>query len=263
MVFSRTICGAARDVGGRLRPDAVLGAAADREEPARHLAGLAIGLDDVVGAAGDALEQGAVDVAARVGEVQAEEHALGMRIVDRRPLAGEIGQDDQALGAGRRCRRLGRERRRRRSPDRGRGRVASRNQWVSVPLVASPAIDGVLAREEPGRIPEPRVARRARSISMMMKMVEPYMSIMSPAPSTPTLSASAAASMVPAMTGVPAASPVSRGRLGRHARRRCRSSTAAPAAARASMMSRRELGAPVLLVDDDRAARSWPPSSGR
>ena len=43
----------------------------------------------------------------------------------------------------------------------------------------------------------------------MMKMVEPYISIMSPASSTPTLSASAAASMVPTMTGVPSASPVS------------------------------------------------------
>ena len=36
-----------------------------------------------------------------------------------------------------------------------------------------------------------------------MKMVEPYISIISPASSTPTLIASAAASIVPAMTGVP------------------------------------------------------------
>jgi hypothetical protein len=42
----------------------------------------------------------------------------------------------------------------------------------------------------------------------MMKMVEPYISIMSPESSTPTLSASAAASMVPAITGVPCARPV-------------------------------------------------------
>ena len=40
---------------------------------------------------------------------------------------------------------------------------------------------------------------------MMVKMVEPYIIIMSPGSSTPTLSASAAASMVPAMTGVPSA----------------------------------------------------------
>ena len=43
----------------------------------------------------------------------------------------------------------------------------------------------------------------------MMKTVEPYISIVSPAPRTPTLSASAAASMVPKVTGVPGASPVS------------------------------------------------------
>ena len=42
----------------------------------------------------------------------------------------------------------------------------------------------------------------------MVKMVEPYISIMSPVRTTPTLSASDAASMVPAVTGVPAASPV-------------------------------------------------------
>ena len=45
-----------------------------------------------------------------------------------------------------------------------------------------------------------------------MKMVEPYISIMSPGSSTPTLSASAAASIVPTITGVPAARP---GLLGR------------------------------------------------
>ena len=42
-----------------------------------------------------------------------------------------------------------------------------------------------------------------------MKIVEPYISIMSPGRSTPTLTASAAASMAPAVTGVPGASPVS------------------------------------------------------
>ena len=47
------------------------------------------------------------------------------------------------------------------------------------------------------------------ALSMMVKMVEPYMIIMSPGARTPAESASAAASMVPAITGVPAASPVS------------------------------------------------------
>ncbi len=42
-----------------------------------------------------------------------------------------------------------------------------------------------------------------------MKIVEPYIIIMSPLCRTPTLTASAAASMVPVVTGVPGARPVS------------------------------------------------------
>jgi hypothetical protein len=49
--------------------------------------------------------------------------------------------------------------------------------------------------------------------SMIVKTVEPYITIMSPFRTTPTLSASAAASMVPAITGVPLASPVARAAL--------------------------------------------------
>ena len=47
------------------------------------------------------------------------------------------------------------------------------------------------------------------AVGMMMKIVDPYIIIMSPGDSTPTLTASAAASIVPASTGVPAARPVS------------------------------------------------------
>ena len=43
----------------------------------------------------------------------------------------------------------------------------------------------------------------------MMKMVEPYIIIMSPGFRVPTLTASAAASIVPVVTGVPSARPVS------------------------------------------------------
>ena len=91
---------------------------------------------------------------------------------------------------------------------------SSRREIVAEPVGEraagrEPRHRGVLAREEPRRIPEPRGRGRGSAVSMMMKMVEPYISIMSPASSTPTLSASAAASMVPTMTGVPAASPVS------------------------------------------------------
>ena len=85
----------------------------------------------------------------------------------------------------------------------------SRNQWVSVPLVDSPAIDPCSPLNSHGAYHS-----RASSIrpfdSMMVKMVDPYITIMSPGLTTPTLSASDAASMVPAMTGVPAARPVAR-----------------------------------------------------
>jgi hypothetical protein len=49
--------GAAGDVGGRLRPDAILRAAADGEDRARFLPGLATGLEDPVGAGGDPLSR--------------------------------------------------------------------------------------------------------------------------------------------------------------------------------------------------------------
>jgi hypothetical protein len=79
---------------------------------------------------------------------------------------------------------------------------------VSVPLVASPAIEACRPGKSQGAY-HSRGSRTRLSVSMMMKMVEPYISIMSPGSSTPTLSASAAASMVPAITGVPSARPVS------------------------------------------------------
>ena len=97
---------------------------------------------------------------------------------------------------------------------------------------------------------------------MMMKMVEPYIIIMSPGSSTPTLSASAAASIVPAMTGVPAASPVSS--------RRARVTMPAMSVVHSSLGQAlevddvgRQLVAPGLPVDDVERARNSPPSNGR
>ena len=120
-------------------------------------AGFDVGLDDVVGPVGDALEQRAVDVAAGVGEVEAEEHALGMRIVDRRPFAGEVGQEDQAVGARRRVLGLGRER------DHGRGRIEVAGERVAEPVGEGAAGGearhrGVLAGKQPRRVPQPLVA---------------------------------------------------------------------------------------------------------
>ena len=141
MVFSQTICVMPGNVRRRLRPDAVLRTAADGQQLLRHLADLAIGLEDVVGAAGDALEQRAIDVAALVRQVEAEDHALGMR--DRgsasarrrnraaRPAPWRRAAMSPPPRRASRWRRLG-------SSSRA---SSSRNQWVSVPLVASPAIE--------------------------------------------------------------------------------------------------------------------------
>ena len=46
-------------------------------------------------------------------------------------------------------------------------------------------------------------------VTWIIKIVDPYIIIISPAPQTPTLTASAAASIVPTVTGVPGARPVS------------------------------------------------------
>src|SRR5690606_3001693 len=64
-----------RDVGSGLHPYLVPGPAAGRENGPRLRAGRAVGLEHVPRAAGDALEQGAVDVAARVREIEPEDRA--------------------------------------------------------------------------------------------------------------------------------------------------------------------------------------------
>src|SRR5690606_23356651 len=79
-----------RYVGGGLRPDLVLGAAADGEKLPGNLADLAIGVDNMGRAAGDAFQKRAVEVATRVGEVQAEDHAFCVGVVDGRTLAREV-----------------------------------------------------------------------------------------------------------------------------------------------------------------------------
>ena len=56
------------------------------------------------------LDDRAGDVAAAVREGQTGEHAARLRVPDRRPLAGEVRQEDEAVGAGWRRGRLGQER---------------------------------------------------------------------------------------------------------------------------------------------------------
>ena len=225
-------------------------------------AGLAIGLEDMAGAAGDALEQRAVDVAARVGEVEAEDHALGLR--DRGSASARPRNRAARRGPSRRAATP--------PPPRPACDSAVAGSSSLRELLAEPVGQRAAGREArhrrragPGRATaRTRAADRATrsAVSMMMKMVEPYISIMSPASSTPTLSASAPASMVPAMTGVPSASPVAAAAFG----------VTVPAMSVVQQQLRqplelddvgRELVAPVELVRPDRAARSWPPSSGR
>ena len=109
------------------------------------------------GAHGDALDQCAVHVAAGVGQVQAEKSALGLGVVDRGPLAREIGQHQEPVRAGGGGRGFGSKRRE--------GLVA--RQFLRE-LVAEPVGQcarrgearhgGVLAGCQPGRVPEPGVA---------------------------------------------------------------------------------------------------------
>ncbi len=117
---------------------------------------LAIRLQHVGGPRGDALEHGAEEVAARVRQVEADEGALRLRIVDGRPLAREVGQAEEAPG-----RPWGWPRPRATSSSKS----ASRRQ-----LVAEPAGQRARGREaghrgvrpgnEPRRVPQPRVADR-------------------------------------------------------------------------------------------------------
>ena len=71
------------------------------------------------------------DVAAAVPEGQPGEDAARLRVPDRRPLAGEVRQEDEAVGAGRGRRGLGQERlgRDRAAEDRRRGTSRAPGPW--------------------------------------------------------------------------------------------------------------------------------------
>jgi hypothetical protein len=79
---------------------------------------------------------------------------------------------------------------------------------VSAPDVAIPAARLRVPGATPFVAHSPG-CERTSSTTPTMNIVVPYMSIVSPGARTPTLAASAHASIVPAATGVPSARPVS------------------------------------------------------
>ena len=173
---------------------------------------------------------------------------LGQRVVDRGPLAGEVGQAEQA------ARRPGGAASASAASALEGGRGArsrassSRNQRVSVPEVARPAIEACRPGKSQGAY-QSRASRTGAPVSSMMKTVEPYISIMSPGARTPTLTASAAASTVPTVTGVPSARPVSAAAAARSRGRRSRSTSRAAGSGRAAGDVGREVGGPVEALD--------------
>ncbi len=91
--------GEAGDIADDLGPDGAGGAAAAAEDAGQRCTALAEGFELVLEPVGDAFEERAVDVCASMGEREADEEATGAFIKDGRPLAVEIGQDDETVAA--------------------------------------------------------------------------------------------------------------------------------------------------------------------
>ena len=140
-----------------MQPDGVLRAAPDGHDPPRRLPDVAVTVDDMGATHRDAFEQGAIHVAPPMRQVQPIECALGQRIVQRCPLAREIGQHQQAVGAGGRSGGLFGEG----GESRFRGKLA--RHLVAKPMgqraaCGQPRHRGMDPRKQPWRIPQPRVA---------------------------------------------------------------------------------------------------------
>ena len=120
-----------------------------------------VGLEDVARAAGDALEQRAIDVAARVGQVEPEDHALGHADRGSASARPRNRAADEPLGA--RRRRLGLRRQRR--PPRRRDRVpwrTARGTSGSACRRSRGPTSPRAGRKQPRRVPEARVAHALR-----------------------------------------------------------------------------------------------------
>ena len=92
--------GFAEDVGLHLAPEGVLRAAAAGADLLHRDAEAFDEREAVAQGEGDAFHDRAHDVAAAVGEREADEGAAGVRVEVRRAFAGEVGEEVQALGAG-------------------------------------------------------------------------------------------------------------------------------------------------------------------
>ena len=126
----------AAHVGDDLGPDPALGAAADRDAALAGRAGLRHRLQQVSGAVRGGLEQCPVQLAACGAQRQSGDDAAGMRVADRGPLPGEVGQRQQAVRAGRDVLGL-----------LGQDRVLHPTEEVAQPVVSAPLADRPPARQ--------------------------------------------------------------------------------------------------------------------
>ena len=183
-----------------LQPEPAAGAAA-RDAPAlRADAQLPQKLERVAQAVGDALEDGAGERRAAVLEPEAGERGACVRVRVRRPLAGEVREEQHARRHPARRPRPPREARRTRRP----AANASRNQR------SEPAAESItpIACQVPGTAWQKTCRRASGSGAYAGSAAKttpevPRTTESGPGPATPTPSAPAAWSPAPAATGVP------------------------------------------------------------
>ena len=214
---------------------------------ARH-AGLDHEVQPVAQAEGDALEHGPGHVPTIVPERQADERAPRQRVGMRAALAGQVGQEEQAVGTGRDVGGRG---------DEVRERLAG-GERVAEPAQAAgrgqhhrhqvPAIrDRVAERMDAARAARTTGGRSRRRRRPTCRATGPSC----PATTTPTPTALAAWSPPPATTGVPARSPVAAA-----ARSVTAPVTCGPFERRRQPVARDRRGADRTSADQSRAARS-------
>ena len=196
------------DVTHHLHPHGVPRAAAHREDAARAASLCRKGLDVVPYGKTHRFQERPIDVRPRVLKGEAQQGPPRIRVVQRRALAGEV-----------------RERHQPRAPGGDPAASSARAAYALPPPARSAAVGGAeivpkpsreasrgrrsprnheaLLFQEPG--PQNPFAAISASVLRMKNVLLPYITIMSPGAERPALTASAAASAVPVMMGVPAA----------------------------------------------------------